>query len=303
MPASKIVMVRPLTFCSNLETLESNSFQKKSSDLSPAEIVKRAQREFDNFQSTLTSEGIEILRFEENPEVQTPDACFPNNWFCQLPDGRVFLFPMQAKNRRREVREDIISSLQKSELIDFTGFAEKDLFLEGTGSLIFDHQNKIAYACFSPRTSPELLNEFSRRSGYEVIGFKAVNETGKAIYHTNVMMAMGEKNVVINMASVTDPTERDVLLESFQKTRKFVVDISHSQMSSFAGNMLYLSNQSGENFWVMSTRAHDSLTSEQKKILLREGKLLHAPIPTIEDFGGGGVRCLMAEIFGATLSP
>lgn len=290
-------MVRPLTFCSNQETLESNSFQKNSSELSPPEIVVRARKEFDSFQDKLTSNGISILKYEEDPSAFTPDACFPNNWFCQLPDGRVFIFPMQAKSRRREVRQDIITKIRKSDVIDLTGYAEQGLFLEGTGSLIFDHQNKLAYACLSPRTSHEMLKKFSQLSGYETVAFTSHDESGKEIYHTNVMMALGEKNVVINMSSINSPAEKEKLLGNFLRTGKYIVDISHAQMNSFAGNMLYLSNKSGNNFWVMSSRAHQSLTDEQREMLSQEGTLLHSPIPTIEDYGGGGVRCLMAEIF------
>lgn len=204
---------------------------------------------------------------------------------------------MQAKSRRREVRMDIISQIKKTDVVDLSVYAEKDLFLEGTGSLILDHKNKFAYACYSPRTAPELLKEFSRISGYEIIGFSSHDEMGKAIYHTNVMMALGEKNVVINMSSINSQQEKEKLFGHFLITGKYVVDISHGQMNSFAGNMLFLSNKKSENFWVMSTRAYDSLNAEQKEMLSREGKLLHSPIPTIEDYGGGGVRCLMAETF------
>lgn len=297
MPASMIVMVRPLTFCSNQETLESNSFQKTSTDLTPSEIVSRAQKEFDAFQDVLSSKGITILKYDEVPGALTPDACFPNNWFCQLPDGRVFVFPMHAKNRRGEVRQDILSRIKKSDVIDLSPHADRELFLEGTGSLILDHTHKLAYACLSPRTSPFLLKEFSKLSGYEAVSFSSHNEEGKAIYHTNVMMALGEKNVVINMSSINTPEEKEKLLAYFLKTGKYVVDISHEQMNSFAGNMLLLSNNNGENFWVMSTRAYESLTYQQKVMLSSDGTLLHSAIPTIEDYGGGGVRCLMAEIF------
>lgn len=239
------------------------------------------------------------MKCEEVPGANTPDACFPNNWFCQLPDGRVFVFPMQAQNRRREVRQDILQKIKKTEVIDLSSHAERGLFLEGTGSLIFDHAHKLAYACVSPRTAPALLKEFSELSGYETVGFTSHSEEGKAIYHTNVMMALGPKNVVINMSSLNTAPEKERLLSLFAMTGKYVIDISHDQMCSFAGNMLHLSNKNGEEFWVMSTRAYDCLSFEQKQRLMEDGRILHSPIPTIEDFGGGGVRCLMAEIFTA----
>lgn len=297
MPATTVLMVRPLTFCSNQETISSNSFQKDAGTTPATEIVARAQEEFDEFQEILTANGIAILRFDEVPGAETPDACFPNNWFCQLPDGKVFVFPMQAKSRRREVRKDILDRLVNKGLFDLTHHVEKDLFLEGTGSLILDHENKLAYACLSPRTSPEMLREFGSLSGYKAVPFSSFDKNGTRVYHTNVMMALGEKTVVINLSSVTDEKERGELLRHFQETGKTVVDISHAQMNYFAGNMLFLANTTGKKFWVMSTRAWSVLSSSQRRILETEGKLIHSPIPTIEDHGGGGVRCLMAEIF------
>lgn len=297
MPASTVLMIRPLTFCANVETAESNSFQRSSQGIPATEIISRAQGEFDHFQELLEANGIHVIRYDEAPGADTPDACFPNNWFCQLPDGRVFIFPMQALNRRREVREDILRGLKKTDLIDLTSFTEQNLFLEGTGSLILDHQNHLAYACLSPRTSEQVLAEFSQQSGYKVISFSSFDEKGSRIYHTNVMMALGDASVVINLSSIPSPEERKILLRSFETSGKKVIDITHTQMNSFAGNMLYLGNERGERFWVMSTRAWSVLTNEQRKILEEEGKLIHSPVPTIEDFGGGGVRCLMAEIF------
>lgn len=297
MPATTVLMVRPLTFCTNQETISSNSFQKDSGNIPATEVIARAQEEFDEFQDTLAQHDIGIIRYDEVPGAETPDACFPNNWFCQLPDGRIFVFPMQAKSRRREVRKDILDALKKNGLIDLTAHAEKEFFLEGTGSLILDHGNKLAYACLSPRTSPEVLKEFAGHSGYKVVPFSSFDKNGARVYHTNVMMALGETSVIINLSSVTDEKERNELLRHFQETGKTVVDICHRQMSNFAGNMLFLANPAGSKFWVMSTRAWSVLTSAQRAVLEREGKLIHSPIPTIEDYGGGGVRCLMAEIF------
>lgn len=283
-------MVRPGSFCSNPETLDSNHFQK---NVSSKDILASAQKEHETLLNLLRKNGIEILNFDEDLSANTPDALFPNNWFCQLPDGRTFIFPMQAQNRRREVRHDVIDRIKKDEVIDLTSFAEKNMFLEGTGSIIFDHEYKLAYACYSPRTSPDLLKEFGEISGYKIIGFKASDQNGKEIYHTNVMMAMGLKTVVINMSAVDD---KELLYETFTQTNKLIVDISHDQMNNFAGNMLLLKGKD-KLHWVCSTRAYDALSALQKKTLEQDGEFLHSSLNTIEDIGGGGARCLMAEVF------
>lgn len=290
MKTSKIVMVTPGTFCANPETLSSNHFQK---NIALSNVLESAQNEHENLQSILESNGIEIFKFKEDVSANTPDALFPNNWFCQLPDGRTFIFPMQAQNRRREVRSDIIDKIKKDKVYDLTTYADRNMFLEGTGSLIFDHEYKLAYACYSPRTSPELLQKFGELSGYKIIGFKAADQNGKEIYHTNVMMAMGLKTVVINMSAVDD---KELLYETFTQTNKLIVDISHEQMNNFAGNMLLLQGKE-KLHWVCSSRAYHSLNAVQRKALEQDGEILHAPLNTIEDIGGGSARCLMAEVF------
>lgn len=297
MNASKIVMVRPLSFCSNPETQESNSFQNTSNKETQTEIVQKAQQEFDQFQRVLTDHGIEILNFEELPGQCTPDSLFPNNWFCKLPDGRVFLFPMFAPNRRREYRSDIVTAIKGKELVDLRSYADEGLYLEGTGSLILDHDYKLAYACLSPRTSKDLLMIFAEKSGYQIVPFESYDKNGQQIYHTNVMMALGKKNVVINMASITNENERSLLKKSFLETGKNLLDISYEQTLNFAGNMLLLQNKSGQMYWVCSTRAFLSLTPQQRNMLQVEGEILHSPLDTIETYGGGGARCLMAEVW------
>ncbi len=293
--AHTVVMIRPLTFCSNPETLASNSFQKSSGD-SPSVILHKAQAEFDLFVEKLTASGIEVLKFEEKAGAQTPDALFPNNWFCQLPDGKVFLFPMQAPNRRKEVRRDVLRKIRATETIDLTPYIERNQFLEGTGSLVCDHRNKIAYACLSPRTSPEVLREFSELSGYRIVSFHSLDRGGKDIYHTNVMMAAGERTMIVNLSSLPE-SDRKMVSGVLQETGKTIVDISFDQMENLAGNMLFLQNKTGKKFWVCSTRAFHILTPSQKEILEREGSFLHSELTTIEDVGGGGARCLMAEVF------
>lgn len=296
MIASKILMVRPLSFCSNAETMESNSFQKNSHD-PQSEVIRKAQLEFERFQNVLTDHGIEIMKFEEVLANQTPDALFPNNWFWQLPDGRLFISAMFAPNRRREVRNDVIEKLGSKDVVDYRNYTEKNLFLEGTGSIVFDHQNKLAYACLSSRTSAELMKEFTLKSGYKEIIFHSYDTGGNEIYHTNVMMAMGEKNVVINLESITNAREKEFVVNTIKDSGKNIIEITHHQTNNFAGNMLFLRNKKGGKFWVCSSRAYNAFTPMQRELLHAEGKILHSALTTIEDNGGGGARCLMGEVW------
>jgi hypothetical protein len=297
MTSSKVLMVKPLSFCSNPETIGSNSFQKGPEAVTQLEIVFRAQTEFEQFQNVLIDHGIEILKFEERRVDQTPDALFPNNWFFQLPDTRLFISAMFAPNRRREIRQDIIEKLGGNVIFDYSCFTERNLFLEGTGSIVFDHGQKLAYGCLSARTSSELMNDFADRSGYKSILFHAFDSKGLEIYHTNVMMAMGERNVVINLNSITNIQEREKVISTIKSSGKSIIDISHEQTSNFAGNMLFLKNKNNEKFWACSSRAYDAFTPTQRTQLQTEAKILHADLTTIEDYGGGGARCLMAQVW------
>jgi hypothetical protein len=295
--ASSVVMIFPQSFQSNPETRDSNAFQQRQNDDEKLSILKKAQSEFTTFQNKLMDAGINVLRFTEDLTVDTPDALFPNNWFCHLPDGRIFLFPMQAHNRRREVRPDIIDAITHQEIIDLTMLSEKNHFLEGTGSIILDHPNKIGYACLSPRTTIEALNEFSKKSGYSVISFNSYDQSDKSIYHTNVMMSLSPQTAVINLNSIRNPLERAQVIQSLKNSGRNIVEITHDQMNHFAGNILFLKNERGQSFWVCSERAHAALTAENKSILERDGDFIYAPLDTIETYGGGGARCLLAEVF------
>ena len=295
--ATSVVMVYPQSFQSNPETLASNAFQKNQNENEKISILKKAQSEFAFFQKKLTDTGIQVRSFTEDLSQSTPDALFPNNWFCHLPDGRVFLFPMQAVNRRREVRMDITNSLPHSEIIDITNRTERNQFLEGTGSVILDHQNKIAYACLSPRTSIEVLNEFSVLSGYRSVTFKSCDENHRAIYHTNVMMSLGQKTAVINLESIQNPLEKAQVIQSLKNSGRQIVEITFEQMNQFAGNVLLLKNDKNKTFWICSEKAFNAFTRENKMVLQQDGEFLYAPLDTIETYGGGGARCLMAEVF------
>lgn len=295
--ASQVVMIKPMSFCSNPETQDSNSFQTGGTGLENSEVLKKAQTEFLNFQEALTNKGIEIKKYTEATEHFTPDALFPNNWFCHLPDKRAFIFPMQAANRQLECREDIVYALRPREIIDLRFLIESHNFLEGTGSLILDHQNKLGFACLSNRTTPEALNVFSELSGYEIISFDSVDANNQAIYHSNVMMALGSQNAIINLSSIRDPEQRLDVVTALELSGRKIVDISFEEMNHFVGNMLFLRNKDNQKFWVCSEKAYKNLSEKNKTQLLSEAEFIYADLNTIETYGGGGARCLMAEVF------
>ena len=294
--ANSVVMIKPRSFHANPETLASNSFQKATSERSE-DVLKKAQTEFSEFQNRLTGHGINFLKFDEDTNKNTPDALFPNNWFCQLPNSQVFVFPMQAKNRRDEYRSDIISSLQSSDVTDLRYLEKENHFLEGTGSLILDHDNRVGFACLSPRTSQKALDIFSEKSGYQIISFDSVDEDSHPIYHTNVMMALSPKHMVVNLSSIKCEFQKKRVTSQALLSSKKIIDISYQQMNNFAGNMLFLKNSADEPFWVCSTRAYMALSKDQRLQLEAEASFIHSPLDTIENHGGGGARCLLAEIF------
>lgn len=300
--ADTILMVRPANFGFNEETAANNAFQTQSNVLTPAEIKKRAIDEFDEFVQKLREVGVNVLVARDTTRPVRPDAVFPNNWVTFHQEGIVITYPMFAPTRRRERRRAIIDLVCKH---NFTAtkrirleYNEKlNRFLEGTGSIIFDHPNRLAYACLSPRTDAGLLDELCRQIGYEPIAFRATDAEGRDIYHTNVMMALGETFVVICMDSIPDEESRQRLRALFEKTGKTIVSITHEQMNCFAGNMLQVRNAKGERILVMSTQACNSLDKSQIALLRSHTLLLHAPLFTIEKYGGGSARCMMAEVF------
>jgi hypothetical protein len=297
-----ILMVRPANFGFNEETAPSNAFQSRDTRLTPQEIRRQAMEEFDNFVAGLRALGVNIVVAKDSARPVKPDAIFPNNWVTFHQEGFVVTYPMFAPTRRRERRRQILEAVLmhgfRSERRVNLEFNEKiDRYLEGTGSVIFDHQHRLAYACLSPRTDAALLEELGREIGYEPVVFRAVDRDGKDIYHTNVMMALGETFVVICLDSVRDPRERERLLKKFSETGKTVVDITLEQMNAFAGNMLQVRNNRNETILVMSEQAFQALTPEQVALLESHTRLFHAPLDTIETYGGGSARCMMAEIF------
>ncbi|WP_240049325.1 citrulline utilization hydrolase CtlX [Mucilaginibacter psychrotolerans] len=291
-------MIRPVNFGFNAQTAESNAFQIKQADQQA--VQQKAQQEFDGFVSTLCENGINVTVIEDTPEPHTPDSIFPNNWVSFHDTGDIFLYPMQAVNRRLERREDIISQLEDNfaakHIIDLSRYEAKNQFLEGTGSMVLDRENKIAYACLSPRTDAEVLKAFCDYTGYRAVTFDAFDQQGKAIYHTNVLMCVGSAFAVICLDSITDLYQKLAVIQSLKSTGKQVIEINFEQMNKFAGNMLEVKNNVGETLIVMSQTAYTSLTDAQRNTLSVFGKLVYADINTIETNGGGSARCMMAEV-------
>jgi hypothetical protein len=295
---SNILMIRPVKFGFNVQTAESNAFQTMDAD---QELVQqKALQEFDGFVKVLHDNGVNVTVVNDTPEPHTPDSIFPNNWVSFHDNGDILLYPMQAENRRLERREDIIRQLEEhfkaNHIIDLSRFEAKDQFLEGTGSMVLDRDNKIAYACLSPRTNAEVLKAFCEHTGYKAVTFNAIDQNRQAIYHTNVLMAIGSSFAVICLDSIPDLQEKETVIQSLSSSGKDIINIGFDQMNQFAGNMLEVKNTAGETLVVMSKTAYNSLTNAQKNKLEKYGKLIYADINTIETNGGGSARCMMAEV-------
>lgn len=298
------MMIRPADFHMNQETAVNNFFQQSDKGVPNSEIQQEALNQFDNMVAGLRSHDIEVLVFQDQKDEGTPDSIFCNNWNSFHDDGRIFLYPMYAENRRNEIKSRILDTLQANFVVDKTislrSWVPKNQFLEGTGSMILDRQNKLAYASLSDRTHLRVLLDFANQSGYELVTFTAyqtANDMRLPIYHTNVMMCIGEHFSVICLDSIDDQLEKNKVLEYLAKTNKQIIEISEDQCNQFAGNMLQVRNKKGNRFIVMSASAYASLNEEQVQKLSSFGKLLHYPLHTIEKYGGGSARCMMAEIF------
>ncbi len=295
-----VLMVRPVRFGANPQTAASNAFQRSFAATRPAQ--EAAAEEFDMLSNTLRAAGVRVQIVDDTAVPHTPDSIFPNNWFSTHEDGRVFLYPMEAPNRRLERRADIIELLKvegfRVECVTDLSVAENTgSFLEGTGSLVLDRQNHLAYACRSSRTDVGLLRDWGVAAGYEAITFDAFDRGGRRIYHTNVMMCVGTDYAVICAEAITDPTQRRLVVDSLQGAGKEPIQITLEQMESFAGNMLELRSVGGGRLLAMSSRAEASLAPAQRLRLERSVRIVSSPIDTIEDCAGGSVRCMLAEIF------
>ncbi|MGV3502647.1 MAG: citrulline utilization hydrolase CtlX [Adhaeribacter sp.] len=299
--SASILMVRPARFGFNPQTAATNAFQKHLTGLSPEEISHKAREEFDAFVDLLRDKGVKVVVASDTPEPAKPDAVFPNNWISLHPDGRVVLYPMQAASRRTERRPELLELLgqeyQVSEIVDLSGAEKQGRYLEGTGSMILDHDHRLAYACLSPRTDPKLLESFCRQFGYQPLAFHAFDHTGGAVYHTNVMLCIGTRFAVLATDTIREEEERYLVLSSLRHTGHEVIAITMDQLRHFAGNMLEVQNQEGKHFLVMSEQARLSLRPDQVQAIGQYAEILAPPLYTIEQIGGGSARCMMAEIF------
>lgn len=296
-------MIRPASFRMNEETSVNNYYQRKSIGQTDEEVLLAAQKEFDDLVDALRSKYIQVVVVEDRKEENTPDALFPNNWISFHANGSIILYPMFAENRRREVRQDIVGdfhSMGFNSKIDLTPYAEKGTFLEGTGSIVLDRANNVAYCARSPRADESLLMEFCAATGYEPVVFNAyqtVNGRRELIYHTNVMMSVGEQIAVVCLDSIDDPQERSAVVDKLKVSQKEIVDISEEQVGKFAGNILQVKNVHGTVFFAMSESARNAFTEAQFEVLTRHGEIISSDLSTIETNGGGSARCMLAEVF------
>ena len=301
---STILMIRPVAFRMNEETVANNYYQHTVKGKSPASVNAQAQQEFDAMVETLREVGIEVIVVQDIVSQDTPDSVFPNNWVSFHTDGTVGLFPMFAPNRRLERRIDILETLEEQgfvieNIMDYTEAENKGVFLEATGSVVIDHKNGKAYCALSPRSNEDLFIEFCEDFEYDPVlftSYQTVDGARLPIYHTNVMMCVGDAFAVICLDSIDDKKERKHVITQLRKSGKDIVSITESQLTSFAGNMLQVRGADKDHV-VMSASAYGSLTEEQRHRLSQYGELLYSPLDTIEACGGGSARCMMAEVF------
>ena len=300
--ASTVLMVEPIAFGYNAQTALNNYFQVDQKD---DNIQTKALEEFNNFADKLKSKGINVISVKDTLEPHSPDSIFPNNWVSFHNDGKVVLYPMFAPNRRVERRTDILETLKVkgfeiTEIEDLSHFENQQKFLEGTGSMIFDHDHKIAYGSVSLRLDEELFRQFCTKFGFRPVVFHSYQNAGGErlpIYHTNVMMCVADKFVVICLECIDDELEREKVHEVIKSTQKEIIEISEDQMQQFAGNMLQVQNEAGEKFLVMSESAYRSLTAQQISAIEKYCEIIYSDLNTIETNGGGSARCMLAEVF------
>lgn len=300
-----VLMIKPVNFHYNVQTAADNFYQKASAEHRLETQQQNALEEFRGLVKLLKSNGIRPFVVTDTPFPETPDSIFPNNWISFHQDGRVVLYPMAAPNRRLERREDILDMLEAdgfeiTELIDYSEHEETDSFLEGTGSMVLDRSNRIAYALRSERTDEALFKSFCEDFDYRPISFHAaqiLDGSARTIYHTNVMMTLAEDYALISTAVITDSDERQRVIDAIEGSGKEIISLTPDQLKAFAGNALQLKNTDGARFLVMSTRAYQSLSPDQIQAIERFNPILHTGVSTIEQRGGGGVRCMMAEVF------
>ncbi len=298
--ASTILMVRPAAFGFNAETAANNYFQSNP-DISKKQLQQTALTEFDKMIQILRSHDINVVVIEDTKEPVKPDAIFPNNWLSTSPDGTVAVFPMYAANRRTEKRDDILQQIAKDFVVkdvqDWSEYEVEGRFLEGTGSMVMDYENKMIYACVSERTSLSVLEKYAATNNYQAIVFLATDKNGMPVYHTNVVMALGEGFCVLCEEAIEEEWELIAVRQLLESTNHTIIAINREQMHQFAGNMLQVKNNKDEKFLIISQTAFDSLRMEQRQMLEAYSTLLPVAVPTIEQVEGGSVRCMMAEVF------
>ncbi|MCR5370340.1 MAG: amidinotransferase [Clostridium sp.] len=293
-----VLMVSPAAFGFNEQTAGNNAFQKNGEG---GNVSEQGRKESDDYIALLRENGIHVIAVEDTPEPHTPDSVFPNNWFTTHDDGTLVLYPMYAENRRLERKDAVLAAIRQNftvrRIVDLTHYENQGLFLEGTGSMVLDRVNKIAYACRTPRTDETVLDDFCRQLGYSPVLFDAVDESGTQIYHTNVMMSVGSEVAVVCLEAIADPDQREAVRKSLEDTGKTILEITYDQMNHFAGNMLEVRNQEKEPCLIMSQAAYNSLTDEQLEFLESRVNLVTPALDCIEENGGGSARCMIAEIF------
>ncbi|MFL2577039.1 MAG: citrulline utilization hydrolase CtlX [Flavobacteriales bacterium] len=299
---NNIMMIEPVSFNYNTETAINNYYQINNTALSKEEIQQKALKEFKEFVSLLRSKNINVIVFKDTENPKTPDSIFPNNWVSFHIDGEIVLYPMYAKNRRLERRNDIIQKLRDDFIVtkinDFSYYENQELYLEGTGSMILDRENKICYAAISDRTNKNIVNDFCNQLNFKPILFTSnqdVRGERLAIYHTNVMMCITTRFAIVCLDSIDCDEEKDRVIDILNETKKEIISISEEQTNKFAGNMLEV--EGDKKYLVMSKSAYSCLTENQIKKINKYCEILYSDLSTIEDYGGGSARCMMAEIF------
>jgi hypothetical protein len=295
---NSVLMIRPCRFYPNPETAADNAFQSRL-DYAVDPLSTAARKEFDVAVQILRAAGVNVHVFEDTAEPEKPDAVFPNNWISTHHDGRIALFPMYSALRRRERRQDIVGELRKnyrvSEVIDYSVFEEQGCCLEGTGSLVLDHVNKIAYVSLSNRSNPKVIRRFADDFAYEPVTFTSIGSDGQPIYHTNVMMCIGTAFALVGLEMIRNKAERQQVRARLERSGKDIVELSPDQIANFAGNAIELHDTHGEKLLVLSERAMQALTEQQRARLTSYVRLVPLELPTIE-LGGGSARCMIATI-------
>jgi len=296
--ANAVVMIRPSRFYPNPETALDNAFQEEVETESSDTLTAQARAEFDEAVRTLSAAAVKVHVFDDTIAPEKPDAVFPNNWFSTHQDGRIALYPMYTPSRRTERRHDIIASLQHnyqvSGIVDYSLYEERGLYLEGTGSLVLDHENRIAYVSLSRRADREPLEKFCADFNYEPVTFQSSSDDGRPIYHTNVILCVGTQLALVGLEMIDDPAQREIVRSSLAATGKTIIALGRDQIANFAGNALELRN-SHEKLLVLSARAASHLTAAQRTTIERFARLLPLSLPTIE-LAGGSARCMMATV-------